>query len=70
MSAGGPRLAMARLRPQAGLRQVLPQLRNARYEVLPTRSAEQAVIESVPSDVTVTVTASPTKGLEPTLALA
>ncbi len=36
---------------------------------MPTSSAEQAVLESVPSDVTVTVTASPTKGLEPTLDL-
>lgn len=45
-------------------------LRNARYEVLPTRSAEEAVLEFVPCDVVVTVTASPSKGLEPTLALA
>ncbi len=52
-----------------GLRGLGPLLRQARYEVLPTASAEQAVLETVPRDVTVTITASPTKGLEPTLAL-
>ena len=52
-----------------GLRRLLPLLHQARYEVLPTASAEQAVLEFVPREVTVTVTASPTKGLEPTLAL-
>jgi methylenetetrahydrofolate reductase (NADPH) len=56
------------LRP-SGLRLIGPLLRQARYEVLPTGSAEQAVLDSVPREVTITVTASPTKGLEPTLAL-
>jgi methylenetetrahydrofolate reductase (NADH) len=56
------------LRP-GGLRQLGPLLHQTRYEVLPTASAEQSVLDSVPRDVTVTVTASPTKGLEPTLAL-
>jgi len=56
------------MRP-GGLRLLGPVLRQARYEVLPTASAERAVLESVPRDVTVTVTASPTKGIEPTLAL-
>ncbi len=46
---------------------VAPLLRRARYEVLPTRGAEQAVIKWVPREVTVTVTASPTKGLDQTL---
>jgi methylenetetrahydrofolate reductase (NADPH) len=54
----------------AGLRQAEPLLHRARYEVLPTRGAERAVLDWVPRDVTVTVTASPTKGLEPTLDLA
>lgn len=45
-------------------------LRRSRYEVLPLDGIEQQVLEHVPLDVTVTVTASPTKGLEPTLALA
>jgi methylenetetrahydrofolate reductase (NADPH) len=44
-------------------------LENARYEVLPTPSIEDKVLEHVPVSVTVTVTASPTKGLEPTLDL-
>jgi methylenetetrahydrofolate reductase (NADPH) len=38
--------------------------------VLPTASTEQSVLEWVPRDVVVTVTASPVKGLEPTLELA
>lgn len=45
-------------------------LSNPRYEVLPTSSAKQAVLEWLPANSTVTVTASPTKGLEPTLELA
>ncbi|MGC4112940.1 MAG: methylenetetrahydrofolate reductase [Nocardioides sp.] len=44
-------------------------LENARYEVLPTATIEDKVLEHVPADLTVTVTASPTKGLEPTLDL-
>jgi methylenetetrahydrofolate reductase (NADPH) len=45
-------------------------LENARYEVLPTASTEDKVLEHLPRDRTVTVTASPTKGLEATLDLA
>jgi methylenetetrahydrofolate reductase (NADPH) len=45
-------------------------LHHARYEVLPTASTEDKVLEHVPRDVGVTVTASPTKGLEATLDLA
>ncbi len=37
--------------------------------MLPTPSAEQAVLEWVPRELTITITASPAKGLEPTLAL-
>jgi methylenetetrahydrofolate reductase (NADPH) len=44
-------------------------LSSARYEVLPTGSVEDKVLEHVPLDRTVTVTASPAKGLEATLAL-
>ncbi|MBF4768808.1 methylenetetrahydrofolate reductase [Nocardioides agariphilus] len=44
-------------------------LENARYEVLPTGTIEDKVLEHVPVEVTVTVTASPSKGLEPTLDL-
>src|SRR5579875_1548163 len=45
-------------------------LQHARYEVLPTPSAEDAVHASLPPGFTVTITASPSKGLEATLALA
>ncbi|MFF0791318.1 5,10-methylenetetrahydrofolate reductase [Streptomyces spiralis] len=44
-------------------------LRGVRYEVLPARATEDKVLAHVPRDVVVTVTASPVKGLEPTLAL-
>jgi methylenetetrahydrofolate reductase (NADPH) len=45
-------------------------LTHARYEVLPTATAEEKVLASVPLDVGVTVTASGAKGLEATLSLA
>ncbi len=45
-------------------------LQNARYEVLPTPSTEDKILEHVPVDRTVTVTASPTKGLDATFTLA
>jgi methylenetetrahydrofolate reductase (NADPH) len=45
-------------------------LARPRYEVIPLASAEEAVLKHVPADVKVTVTTSPRKGLEPTLALA
>ena len=45
-------------------------LEHARYEVLPTATTEEKVLASVPKDVAVTVTASASKGLEATLALA
>src|SRR3954462_1625534 len=44
-------------------------LSSARYEVLPTASVEEKVLEHLPLERTVTVTASPTKGIEATLAL-
>lgn len=51
----------------AGLRALLD---SVRYEVLPTKATEDKVLAHVPRDVVVTVTASPVKGLEPTLDLA
>jgi methylenetetrahydrofolate reductase (NADPH) len=45
-------------------------LESARYEVLPTPSTEAKVLEHLPPDLTVTVTASPSKGLEATFDLA
>ncbi|MGW2638141.1 methylenetetrahydrofolate reductase [Streptomyces sp. NPDC001348] len=50
-----------------GLRTLLD---SVRYEVLPASATEEKVLAHVPRDVVVTVTASPVKGLEPTLALA
>jgi methylenetetrahydrofolate reductase (NADPH) len=45
-------------------------LRSPRYEVIPARGSEEAVAQWVPAGMTVTVTASPVKGLEPTISLA
>src|SRR3954452_17532488 len=45
-------------------------LRQTRYEVLPTATIEDTVLEHVPVERAITVTASPSKGLEPTLDLA
>lgn len=45
-------------------------LRRSRFEILPLDGIEEQVLKTVPRDVTLTVTASPTKGLEPTLDLA
>ena len=45
-------------------------LRSPRYEVIPAKATEQAVLDFVPAGMTVTVTASPVKGLEPTVDLA
>jgi methylenetetrahydrofolate reductase (NADH) len=44
-------------------------LTHARYEILPTAGIEAVVAEHLPVGRTVTVTASPTKGLEATLSL-
>ncbi|WP_416987006.1 5,10-methylenetetrahydrofolate reductase [Streptomyces sp. T028] len=49
-----------------GLRTLLERVR---YEVLPAKATEDKVLAHVPRDVVVTVTASPVKGLEPTLDL-
>jgi methylenetetrahydrofolate reductase (NADPH) len=54
---------------RGALRRVASLLAHPRYEVLPTASTEQSVLEWVPRDVAITVTASPAKGLEPTLEL-
>lgn len=41
----------------------------ARYEVLPTKTIEQKVLDAVPRDVVLTVTTSPTKGVDATVEL-
>jgi methylenetetrahydrofolate reductase (NADPH) len=59
------------MRNKLSNRQTLTRLlEHARYEVLPTATTEQKVLDHVPRDVVVTVTASPSKGLEATLDLA
>lgn len=50
-------------------RRVAELLAQSRYEVLPLEGIEEEVLEHVPREVTITVTASPTKGLEPTIDL-
>jgi methylenetetrahydrofolate reductase (NADPH) len=45
-------------------------LREASYEVLPLRNAEDAVVEHVPRDVPLTITTTEAKGLTPTIGLA
>ena len=45
-------------------------LEQARYEVLPTATTEEKVLAHLPRDRVVTVTASPSKGLEATIDLA
>ena len=55
---------------RAGLARAAPLLQSPRYEVLPAPRTEQAVLDWVPTELTVTVTASPAKGLEETIALA
>src|ERR1019366_3938361 len=59
---------MALLR--GGLASVVPLLEHPRYEVFPASSVEDAVAEWVPAGMTVTVTASPAKGLDAPLDLA
>lgn len=48
---------------------VLELLRRPRYEVIPVAGIEHEVVEHVPTDVKLTVTASPTKGIDSTLEL-
>jgi methylenetetrahydrofolate reductase (NADPH) len=45
-------------------------LRTPRYEVLPTEGIEERVLASVPRDVTITITASPRRGIDATIDLA
>jgi methylenetetrahydrofolate reductase (NADPH) len=54
---------------RGGLRKVVPLLAAPRYEVFPAANIEQAVVDWVPRELTMTVTASPAKGLDPTLDL-
>jgi methylenetetrahydrofolate reductase (NADH) len=55
--------------PGGGLASATPLLASPRYEVFPAGNVEDAVSEWVPAGMTVTVTASPAKGLDATLGL-
>lgn len=60
---------MSRIDP-AGRRALAAFLRSPRYEVLPTDDVEERVLATVPREVTMTVTASPRRGIEATIRLA
>jgi methylenetetrahydrofolate reductase (NADPH) len=56
--------------PGAGDQVLAELLARPRYEVIPLDGTEEAMLAHVPTEVKVTVTTSPRKGLEPTLQLA
>ncbi|SNR50563.1 methylenetetrahydrofolate reductase [Blastococcus mobilis] len=66
-SARSPDDRPAPRRPREVLRGAL---RGASYEVLPLRTAEEAVVGHVPRDVPLTITTTEAKGLTPTIGLA
>ncbi len=60
-----------RLRLDAASREALTRfLTHPRYEILPTEEAASLVAASVPREVTITITSSPKRGIDATLALA
>ena len=56
--------------PAEGRNTIQRWLDHARYEVIPLEGAEERVLQAVGTDVKVTVTGSPRRGLDPTLELA
>jgi methylenetetrahydrofolate reductase (NADH) len=55
---------------EASKKALIAFLRTPRYEVLPTEDVEERVLASVPREVTMTITASPRRGIEATIGLA
>jgi methylenetetrahydrofolate reductase (NADH) len=55
---------------EASKKALVAYLRSPRYEVLPTEDVEERVLASVPRDVTITITASPRRGIDATVDLA
>ena len=55
---------------RSGRQTLMACLGSPRYEVLPTDDVEERVLASVPHEVTITVTASPRRGIEATIELA
>jgi methylenetetrahydrofolate reductase (NADPH) len=71
MIAGPPAKPPSRLRLDSASREALTRfLSHPRYEVLPTEEAGELVERHVPTEVTITVTSSPRRGIEATLAQA
>lgn len=50
-------------------RTLVETLRNTRYEVVPLKGSEKAVVDHAPRDITLAVTASPNKGIWETIGL-
>ena len=67
--AGAQARRLGRIDP-AGRQALVALLRSPRYEVLPTDDVEERVLATVPREVTMTVTASPRRGIGATVALA
>jgi methylenetetrahydrofolate reductase (NADPH) len=59
-----------RARSALGAPELIGFLSTPRYEVLPTEDVEELVLRHVPHDVTMTITASPRRGIEATISLA
>ena len=57
-------------RPTAADASLLDRLQSPRYEILPLNGIEDAVARHVPAEVKLTITASPSRGLDPTLEVA
>jgi len=69
MIAGSP-VKPSRLRLDSASREALTRfLSHPRYEVLPTEESGDLVMRNLPTEVTITVTSSPRRGIEATLAL-
>ena len=57
-------------RPTAGDAALVASLKRPRYEIFPLDGVEDEVARHIPAEVKLTLTASPSKGMEPTLKLA
>src|SRR6476661_1458584 len=57
-------------RPTAVDAALVASLKRPRYEILPLDGVEDEVVRHIPAEVKLTITASPSKGMEPTLKLA
>src|SRR5260370_30107461 len=71
-SSGAPARLLGRigLTDETSRQALVAFLQTPRYEVLPTESVEELVLAHVPKEVTLTITASPPRGLDATASLA